>query len=79
MENGKPFSLDNRRLVAFNLAGVDNIPIQIMSRSDPAIATLLRNPTRMNPIGGEGKLIVIAAKAEQETARQVLFQNGLIR
>lgn len=79
IEDGKAFSLDNRRLVAFNAAGVDNVPIQIISRSDPSIATLLRNPTRMNPIGGEGRYIVIARKADQSAARQLLLERGLIK
>lgn len=79
IEDGKAFTLDNRRLVAFNAAGADNIPIQVVGRGDPAIATLLRNPTRMNPIGGEGKYIVIAPKTEQSAARQLLLERGLIK
>jgi hypothetical protein len=79
IEDGKAFSLDNRRLVAFNAAGVDNVPIQIVSSSDPSIATLLRNPTRMNPIGDEGRYIVIAPKTGQSPARQLLLERGLIK
>ena len=74
-----PFTLDNRRLIAFNAAGVDSIPIQVVSAGDPAIATLLRNPTRMNPIAGEGRYIIVTPKVDQQSARQLLLENGLIK
>jgi len=79
IRDGRAFSLDNRRLVAFGAAGVDNVPIQIVSINDPSIAQLLRNPTRMNPIGGEGRYIVIAPKRDQPAARQSLLERGLIK
>lgn len=77
--DGTPFTLDNRRLIAFNAAGVDNIPFQVVNASDPEIATLLRNPSRLNPIAGEGRYIVVAPKAGQVAARQLLLENGLIK
>lgn len=77
--DGVPFTLDNRRLIAFNAAGVDSIPVQVVDASDPAIATLLRNPTRMNPIAGEGQYIIVTPKVDQQSARQLLLENGLIK
>jgi hypothetical protein len=77
--DGVPFSLDNRRLIAFNATRVDSIPFQVVSASDPAIAALLRNPSRMNPVGGEGVYIVVAPRADQVAARQLLRENGLIK
>jgi len=79
IEDGKAFSLDNRRLVAFNAARVESVPIQVLSRSDETVSTLLRNPTRFAPIAGEGQYIAIAPAAEQSAAWQLLRQNGLIR
>jgi len=38
MYDKSPFSIDNRRFVAFNLAGVNDVPIRIVSQEDPAVA-----------------------------------------
>jgi hypothetical protein len=37
-KDGKLFTLDNRRLVAFQQAGVTDIPVVRVSMEDPAIA-----------------------------------------
>jgi len=79
IEDGKAFTLDNRRLVAFNGAGLDSVAIQVVDKSDPEIFNMLRNPTRLNPIGGEGKSIVIAQQADQAEARRLLRMHGLIK
>ncbi|MGY4281197.1 hypothetical protein ACVWXO_000417 [Bradyrhizobium sp. LM2.7] len=79
IKDGKAFSLDNRRLVAFSKAGLDNIPIQVVSESEPAIAKMLADPTRMNPLAGEGWFTVIATGKERDAARQLLLESGKIR
>jgi hypothetical protein len=79
IRDGRAFSLDNRRLLAFSGAGVDRIPVRVVSESDPAIARLLQQPQRFNPIGGEGRYVVVAPAAQQSAAQTVLRQHGLIR
>lgn len=72
---GRPFSFDNRRLVSFNAAGVDNVPIQVMGLEDAAFASRFRQ--RFNPILGEGQQVVIAKSADQKAAQQLLYRLGL--
>jgi len=74
---GKWFSIDNRRLVAFNLAGVDKIPVQVVSLKDTAVLDKLR--LRFDPVDQEGKYIVIATSKERLEAQQVLHQYGKIK
>ncbi len=77
MHNGLPFSMDNRRLVAFNLAGVKNVPINLVSLKDPVISKKFWQ--RFDPIGGEGKNIVMAKSSSQEWAKEILRDAGLIK
>ena len=79
VQDGKTFTLDNRRLVAFNGAGLGDIAIQVVDKNDPEIMRLLKNPTRMNPIGGEGKSIVIAPGIEHASVRELLRLKNLIK
>jgi hypothetical protein len=74
---GKPFSIDNRRLLGFSQAGVISTPIQVVSLSDPIVAN--RFFKRFDPIGGEGFNIVIAPAAERTAAQKLLKNTGLIK
>ncbi|WP_175875910.1 LysM peptidoglycan-binding domain-containing protein [Burkholderia sp. BCC0097] len=77
MHEGLPFSIDNRRLVAFNLAGVRDVPIQIVTLDNPAVAA--RFFDRFDPIGGVGKNIVIAPSSARTPAQLLLRDSGLIK
>ncbi|MEN8517159.1 LysM peptidoglycan-binding domain-containing protein [Burkholderia sp. RS02] len=77
MHEGLPFSIDNRRLVAFNLAGVRGVPIQIVTLDNPAVAA--RFFDRFDPIGGVGKNIVIAPSSARTPAQLLLRDSGLIK
>ncbi len=77
MRAGVPFSMDNRRLIAFNAAGVNEIPIQVVSLRDPAVAR--RFADRFDPIAGQGKLIVVVPNSSKTAAQQLLYDNRLIR
>ena len=77
MYGGKPFSMDNRRLVSFNQAGVNDVPIQVMSLKDPVAAN--RFFTRFDPIRGEGLNIVITPSLGRTAAQQLLKDYGLIK
>lgn len=79
VQDGKTFTLDNRRLVAFNGAGLGDIAIHVVDKNDPEIMRLLKNPTRMNPIGGEGKSIVIAPGTGYASIRELLRLKNLIK
>jgi len=74
IQDGKAFSLDNRRLVAFNQAGVKNIPIEVVRRSD--VAKEFRN--KFNSIGGEGNFIVIDIAQNRRANEALLRQRGRI-
>jgi hypothetical protein len=71
--DGKLFTLDNRRLTAFNAAGVDNIPIQRVSLDDPAIANDFANKFR--PIDG-GETNVVVPRKGRSDARGILREFG---
>ncbi len=77
MHDGLPFSIDNRRLVAFNLAGVRDVPIEIVTLDNPAVAA--RFFDRFDPIGGVGKNIVIAPSSARTPAQLLLRDSGLIK
>lgn len=77
MVDGKPFSFDNRRLVSYNLAEMDSVPIQVMGMEDAAFASKFFQ--RLDPIRGEGLQVVIAKSAEQKAAQQQLYELGLIK
>lgn len=77
MRDGVPFSMDNRRLVAFNAAGIRDNPIEVVSLKDPSVAARLAG--RFDPIGGQGKMIVVVDNAGKSAAQQLLYDNRLIR
>ena len=73
---GRLFTLDNRRLAAFQAANVEQIPIQRVSLSNRAIrAEFLQ---KFNPIEG-GTKIVITPKSGRAAAEEILRQFGKIK
>jgi hypothetical protein len=73
---GQLFTLDNRRLVTFQNAGLDEIPIQRLSMTDPAVAKeFLR---KFNPIDG-GTKIVITPNSDRAATEALLRQMGKIK
>ena len=76
-QNGKLFSLDNRRLLAFNSAGVDKIPIQIVSLDNAAIKIKFRE--RLRPIRDEGNYAVIVNRAQRAASLELLKEYNLIK
>jgi hypothetical protein len=77
MRDGVPFSMDNRRLVAFNAAGAKDIPIEVVNLRDPSVAA--RFADRFDPIAGQGKMIVVVPNSGRTAAQQLLYDNSLIR
>ena len=76
-QNGRLFTLDNRRLVAFQNAGLTEIPIQRVPLSDPAIMKeFLR---KFNPVNGGQSIVVTPNAAGRGTAEAVLRQYGKIK
>ncbi|MDN8618028.1 Ig-like domain repeat protein [Variovorax ginsengisoli] len=76
MHEGKPFSIDNRRLVAFNTAEARNVPIQVVSLKDPGVSA--RFFDRFDPIRGEGWNIVITPTSGRTAAQMLMRDQGLI-
>jgi len=71
------FSLDNRRLAAFQQAGIDDIPIEIVSLRNPVVNR--RFFTRFDPIDGEGLQLVLATSKQREAAQRLLVQYRKIK
>ncbi|WP_209725729.1 MULTISPECIES: LysM peptidoglycan-binding domain-containing protein [Asticcacaulis] len=72
--DGKLWSLDNRRLVAFNAAQLDNIPVKTLDMSDPSVrAEFLK---KFRPVN-DGKNIVVVKAGDRSAARTVLRENGV--
>jgi RHS repeat-associated protein len=75
--NGQLITLDNRRLAAFKAAGVEKIPIQRVSLSDPDIAKEFAR--KYNPIDGGDIIVVVPNAAGHAPAQELLRQHGKIR
>jgi hypothetical protein len=74
--NGSLVTLDNRRLAAFQNAGIESIPTQRLSLSDPAVAAEFAK--KYNPING-GNIIVVTPNASgRGAAESLLRQYGKI-
>ena len=80
-QNGKLWTVDNRRLVAFKAAGLERIPVVRVNPNSPQMARKIAE--RMNPIDGQGWQIVVSpggiAKKETKDVIQLLRQLGKIR
>ncbi len=75
--NGELITLDNRRLAAFQNGGVNNIPIQRVSLSDPSIKKEFLQ--KFNPVNGGQNIVVTPNAAGRKAAESVLRQSGKIR
>jgi Flp pilus assembly pilin Flp len=76
-KDGRLITLDNRRLAAFEAAGVKEIPVQKVSLSDPAIAKEFRR--KFNPVNGGQHVVVTPNAAGREEAERVLRESGKIK
>jgi hypothetical protein len=71
--NGKIYSLDNRRLSAFKAAQLEDIPVQRLELSDPAVrAEFLK---KFKPINDGWNNVVVPAAGRAE-ARRILREYG---
>lgn len=75
-KDGDLFSIDNRRLLAFNMAQMDKIPVEIVSLDDPAV--LDRYQYRTDPILSQGNYVVVATQAERSAALDTLYEYNMI-
>ena len=71
--NGQLFSLDNRRLTAFKAAQLDEVPVQRLNLSDPAVQKEFARKFR--PVNG-GLNNVVVPSAGRAEARRVLREFG---
>ena len=80
MMDGQPFSFDHRRLVSYNLAGVSDVPIQVMGLNDAVFAAKVRD--RFNPVRGEGLQVVVTPSGPNNVIRNSvisdLYDLGLV-
>jgi hypothetical protein len=76
-KDGKLITLDNRRLAAFEAAGIKEIPVQRVSLSDPKIAEEFAN--KFNPVNGGRHVVVVENAAGRKEATRVLEEHGKIR
>jgi hypothetical protein len=75
--NGQVFTLDNRRLVAFQSAGVDSVPVQFVSLGDAEIAKKFID--RFNPVNnGMNIVITQSSKKGRKPAEKLLKKYGKI-
>ncbi len=74
---GQLYTLDNRRLVAFQAAGLSKIPVHILSLSDPAVAREFMK--KFNPVNGGLNIVIIPNAAGRDPAEEVLRAYGKIR
>ncbi|MEO8178048.1 MAG: pre-toxin TG domain-containing protein [Deltaproteobacteria bacterium] len=75
-KDGKLITLDNRRLAAFEAAGVKEIPVQRVSLSDPKIAKEFDKKFR--PVNGGRHVVVVENAAGHKEAERVLGEHGKI-
>lgn len=77
MVDGQPFSFDHRRLVSYNMAGVQDVPIRVMNLADdPVFAGQVRD--RFNPIRGEGQQVVVVPSTGRPAVIRDLYNQGLV-
>jgi hypothetical protein len=74
--NGGLWALDSRRLLSFSQPGVESIPVQVVSRSNPAVAAEFAS--KFNPIGGTSQFVVVTPSADRTAVEAVLRSYGLI-
>jgi hypothetical protein len=76
--NDRYYSLDNRRLCAFKSAGLDNIPVQILSMTNDEYA-MKRFKQRFDPIHGIGKYTIICSYKDKQKALASMRDQGVIK
>ena len=76
-KDGQLFTIDNRRLLAFNAAGIEKIPVEIVSLENPAVAYKLAN--RFDPILGKGDVAIVVNKSMRNEALDLLNELNMIR
>ena len=74
---GKLWTLDNRRLVAFELAGIKKIPINKVSLKDPKIKKEFDQ--KFNPIDGKGDMAVVTPSTNRFSVEMLLKKYGKIK
>jgi len=74
--NGQLITLDNRRLLAFQAAGV-KIPIKRVSLTDPDIAKEFAK--KFNPVNGGENIVITVNSKGRKAAEAVLRQYDKIR
>jgi hypothetical protein len=74
---GRLFTLDNRRLAAFQNAKIEEIPIRRVSLEDPAI--LFEFKLKYNPIENGSKTVVIPKSSMRDEMEQTLRDYGKIK
>ena len=75
--DGQLFTLDNRRLAAFQAGGVKKIPVERLSLSDPAVAKEFAK--KFNPVNGGRHVVVTPNAAGRTQAERILRQHGKIQ
>jgi hypothetical protein len=75
--DGKLFSIDNRRLGAFNLAKADDVPVQLVSLDDPIVSQ--RFFDRFDSIDSEGWQMVWSTSKQRTDTQQLLLNFGKIK
>ena len=74
---GQLYTLDNRRLVAFQAAGLSKIPVHILSLSDPAVAREFMK--KFNPVNAGLNIVITPDPDGRRPAEVILRSNGKIR
>jgi len=74
---GKIFTLDNRRLAAFQNAGMKEIPIEKVSLKDPKIFDEFYD--KFNPVNDGINTVIIPQSKFRDDALKVLKENGKIK
>jgi hypothetical protein len=76
-QDGQLYSLDNRRLLSFNMAGINEVPVEVVSLDDPGIA--FRFNRRFDPINNQGNYAVVVNRADRGSALNLLRENDMIK
>ncbi|MGB7978992.1 MAG: hypothetical protein WCF19_07545, partial [Chlamydiales bacterium] len=75
--DGKIYTLDNRRLVAFQNAGVRRIPIRRVSLNDRLVFDDFFD--KLNPVNEGKNVIVIPGSKYRKEMENILREHGKIR
>ncbi len=73
---GALYSLNNRRLAAFQAAGVEEIMIQRLSLTDPNVLRRFRDQVQHGLINNGNMIIIVENRFEHNPVRRFATQNG---